>query len=52
VALAPERSPLHHVSATVICRLAAADDVDERDAVTPLYLRLPDAELAQRNKRT
>jgi tRNA threonylcarbamoyladenosine biosynthesis protein TsaB len=45
VAVAPDGSPLHRVSAKAIGRLAAADDVDSRGSVTPLYLRLPDAEL-------
>lgn len=48
VAIAPDASPLHRVSAATICRLAAADDVDARGSFTPLYLRLPDAEIALR----
>jgi tRNA threonylcarbamoyladenosine biosynthesis protein TsaB len=46
--VAPERSPLHLVSSAAILRLAAADEVDARGAVLPIYVRLPDAELALR----
>jgi tRNA threonylcarbamoyladenosine biosynthesis protein TsaB len=46
--VAPERSPLHLVSAAAILRLAAAGDVDARGDVLPTYVRLPDAELALR----
>lgn len=46
--VAPERSPLHLVSSAAILRLAAADEVDARGDVLPIYVRLPDAELALR----
>jgi tRNA threonylcarbamoyladenosine biosynthesis protein TsaB len=47
--VAPGDSPFHRVSAGVACRLVAAGEIDARDdAVAPLYLRLPDAELALR----
>jgi tRNA threonylcarbamoyladenosine biosynthesis protein TsaB len=46
--VAPERSPLHLVSSAAILRLAAAGEVDGRGNVLPIYVRLPDAELALR----
>ncbi|MEA2299080.1 MAG: tRNA threonylcarbamoyladenosine biosynthesis protein TsaB [Solirubrobacteraceae bacterium] len=52
VTVAPEESSVHRVSAGTMLGLALADDVDARGAVTPLYLRLPDAELALRNARS
>jgi hypothetical protein len=51
VAVAPDESPLHRVSAATMLGLALDDDVDARAPVTPLYLRLPDAELALRSTR-
>jgi tRNA threonylcarbamoyladenosine biosynthesis protein TsaB len=45
-------SPLHRVDAAVHCRLAAVLEPTARDAVLPTYLRLPDAELALRRRRT
>ncbi|MEA2301259.1 MAG: tRNA threonylcarbamoyladenosine biosynthesis protein TsaB [Solirubrobacteraceae bacterium] len=51
VAVAPDESPLHRVSAVTMLGLALDDDVDARAPVTPLYLRLPDAELALRSTR-
>jgi tRNA threonylcarbamoyladenosine biosynthesis protein TsaB len=48
--VAPERSPLHLVGAAAILRLAAAGDVDARGDVLPIYVRLPDAELALRGR--
>jgi tRNA threonylcarbamoyladenosine biosynthesis protein TsaB len=49
VTVPPDESPLHRVSAGAMLRLD--DDVDARGSVTPLYLRLPDAELALRSAR-
>ncbi|MCA1690037.1 MAG: tRNA (adenosine(37)-N6)-threonylcarbamoyltransferase complex dimerization subunit type 1 TsaB [Actinobacteria bacterium] len=46
-----DESPLHRVSAATMLGLALDDDVDARGPVTPLYLRLPDAELALRSAR-
>jgi tRNA threonylcarbamoyladenosine biosynthesis protein TsaB len=46
-----DRSPLHPVSGEAIGRMAASDDIDARGALTPLYLRVPDAELRLRNRR-
>jgi tRNA threonylcarbamoyladenosine biosynthesis protein TsaB len=48
VAVALEDSALHRVSAAVVCRLAASGQADARDAVTPEYVRPPDAELPRR----
>jgi len=42
-------SPLHLVSATCHCRLAASADPARGDDVRPEYLRVPDAELALRS---
>jgi tRNA threonylcarbamoyladenosine biosynthesis protein TsaB len=52
VAIPPDESPLHGVSARTLLELGQADDVDARGAVTPLYLRLPDAELALRRAKS
>lgn len=50
VAIPPDDSPLHGVRAGALLGFGVADDVDARGgAVTPLYLRLPDAELALRS---
>lgn len=46
----PDESPSHRVSAAAMLGLATGD-VDAQGAVTPLYLRLPDAELALRSAR-
>ncbi len=43
-----EDSGLHRVSALAHCQLAAGLAPGEADAVQPLYLRLPDAEVARR----
>ncbi len=51
VTVPPEESPSHRVSAGTMLGLALAEDVDASGAVTPLYLRLPDAELALRSMR-
>jgi tRNA threonylcarbamoyladenosine biosynthesis protein TsaB len=51
VTVPPDESPAHRVSARVMLGLAEAGEVDARGAVTPLYLRLPDAELALRSAR-
>ncbi len=51
VTVPPDASPAHRVSARVMLGLAQAGEVDARGAVTPLYLRLPDAELALRSAR-
>jgi tRNA threonylcarbamoyladenosine biosynthesis protein TsaB len=48
--VAPEHSPLHLVSPAAILRLAATDSVEARGDVLPLYIRLPDAELARRGR--
>jgi tRNA threonylcarbamoyladenosine biosynthesis protein TsaB len=45
-------SAAHRVDAAVHARLAAAMEPDARDVVLPAYLRLPDAELALRGRRT
>jgi tRNA threonylcarbamoyladenosine biosynthesis protein TsaB len=44
-------SPAHRLDAAVHCRLAAAMEPSAWDAVLPVYLRLPDAELALRKRR-
>jgi tRNA threonylcarbamoyladenosine biosynthesis protein TsaB len=49
VAVAPDDSGLHRLSAAVICRLAAAGQADAHEPVTPHYVRLPDAELTRRS---
>jgi tRNA threonylcarbamoyladenosine biosynthesis protein TsaB len=49
--VAPEGSPLHRVSPLAILRLAADGEIDDEGAVTPLYTRLPDAELALRGSQ-
>jgi tRNA threonylcarbamoyladenosine biosynthesis protein TsaB len=50
-ALIPEdASPLHRVSAIDHCRLARALPAGAPDDVHPEYLRLPDAEIARRNR--
>ncbi len=51
VTVPPDESPSHRVSAAAMLGLANDDDVDAEGAVTPLYLRLPDAELALRRTR-
>ena len=43
-------SPLHSVSATAMARLAERAPETGREGVTPDYLRLPDAEIAYRQK--
>ncbi len=43
-------SPCHRVSAIAMCRLAAHSPPVERDALTPDYVRLPDAEQARRRR--
>jgi len=51
VTLPPQDAPLHRVSALEHCRLAIAAGVRPArppDAVQPMYLRLPDAEIARR----
>ncbi len=40
-------APCHRVSAIAICRLASHSPTVERDALTPDYVRLPDAEKAR-----
>jgi tRNA threonylcarbamoyladenosine biosynthesis protein TsaB len=49
--VAPERSPLHRVGAEAILRLAFDGEVEARGPVLPIYVRLPDAELALRGGR-
>jgi tRNA threonylcarbamoyladenosine biosynthesis protein TsaB len=44
----PDDSELHRVSAIGHCRLGAAIDPGAAGAVSPAYLRLPDAELSRR----
>jgi tRNA threonylcarbamoyladenosine biosynthesis protein TsaB len=44
-------STVHRVDAAVHARLATALEPDAADAVLPAYLRLPDAELALRERR-
>lgn len=51
VTVPPDESASHRVSAATMLGLALEDDVDARGAVTPLYLRLPDAELALRTAK-
>jgi tRNA threonylcarbamoyladenosine biosynthesis protein TsaB len=48
ISVAPEGSVLHLVSASAICRLAGAGEGVTGEQLAPLYLRLPDAELALR----
>jgi tRNA A37 threonylcarbamoyladenosine modification protein TsaB len=48
-ALIPDdRSELHRVSAINHCRLAGGRSASAPDEVAPVYLRLPDAEIAHR----
>jgi tRNA threonylcarbamoyladenosine biosynthesis protein TsaB len=49
VAVAPDDSGLHRLSAAVICRLAATGPADAHQPVTPHYVRVPDAELTRRS---
>jgi tRNA threonylcarbamoyladenosine biosynthesis protein TsaB len=48
VAVAPGGSSVHGVSAAVACRLVATGAPKASEPVTPMYLRLPDAEIALR----
>jgi tRNA threonylcarbamoyladenosine biosynthesis protein TsaB len=50
-AVPADGSSEHRVDAAVHCRLAAAMEPAAPDAVLPAYLRLPDAELARRERR-
>jgi tRNA threonylcarbamoyladenosine biosynthesis protein TsaB len=50
-AIPPDGSPLHRVSALALARLAARTPPGAREAVVPDYLRLPDAEIALRQRR-
>lgn len=52
ISVAPEGSVLHLVSASAICRLASAGEGVTGEQLAPLYLRLPDAELALRASLT
>lgn len=47
-----DESSAHRVSAGAMLGFAQRDDVDARGAVTPLYLRLPDAELTVRRSES
>ena len=49
-AVPADGSPKHRVDAAAHCRLAAAMEPDAGGAVLPVYLRLPDAELALRRR--
>ena len=49
--VAADDSPLHQVSAAVICREATTARLDASGTVVPMYLRLPDAELELREAR-
>jgi tRNA threonylcarbamoyladenosine biosynthesis protein TsaB len=51
VTVPADGSPLHRVSALALCRLARGAEPSGRDAVLPDYLRLPDAEIAYRQRR-
>jgi len=51
-AVPADGAPAHHVDATAHCRLAATAEPTAPDAVLPAYLRLPDAELALRQRGT
>jgi tRNA threonylcarbamoyladenosine biosynthesis protein TsaB len=51
IAVAPAGSVLHRVGASAICRLAAARALDGGASVVPMYLRLPDAEIALRGAK-
>lgn len=48
VTVAPDRSPLHRVSARELCRLGALAQPSADGRVEPEYLRRPDAEVAKR----
>jgi tRNA threonylcarbamoyladenosine biosynthesis protein TsaB len=50
VTVPADDSPLHRVDAAAHCRLGAAMEPVGRDEVLPAYLRLPDAELALRQR--
>jgi tRNA threonylcarbamoyladenosine biosynthesis protein TsaB len=49
-AIPADGSPLHRVSALALARLGAAAPAAGRDGVVPEYLRLPDAEIALRDR--
>ncbi len=49
-AIPVDGSPLHRVSALALARLGATAPAAGRDGVVPEYLRLPDAELALRDR--
>ena len=51
VVIPPDESPLHRVSALTVARLAESAEPTGADVV-PEYLRLPDAEIALRNRST
>jgi tRNA threonylcarbamoyladenosine biosynthesis protein TsaB len=42
-AVPPDESPLHRLDGRHLCRLAAAAETADRDAVLPQYVRAPDA---------
>ncbi len=50
VAIPADGSPLHRVSALALARLGAAAPVARVEDVVPEYLRLPDAEIALRDR--
>lgn len=50
VTVPADGSPAHRVDAAAHCRLAAATAPHARDEVLPVYIRLPDAELALRRR--
>jgi tRNA threonylcarbamoyladenosine biosynthesis protein TsaB len=50
-AIPADGSPLHRVSALALARLGAAAPAARVEDVVPEYLRLPDAEIALRDKQ-
>ena len=46
----PDDDPLHRLRAGPLCRLAVAAESAGRDTVLPDYLRVPDAEIARRER--
>jgi tRNA threonylcarbamoyladenosine biosynthesis protein TsaB len=48
ITVLPDIDPAHRITATAICRLARAPGTAERDEVTPVYVRAPDATIQRR----
>jgi tRNA threonylcarbamoyladenosine biosynthesis protein TsaB len=48
ISVLPDIDPAHRITATATCRLARATGPAERDEVTPVYVRAPDATIQRR----